>query len=212
MGPVIAAVLLVGLVIAMVMYLSQPVRYERGSGRRGGGRRERTMFGCIACVFMTGLLQVLRLPVLVVHRFKYGSGVQCFANVGSEGQHLTGNITKRTDAAIATRYLLGKIGTDIGHVAVAGAADIPYGVITDEAGAAEDPVNVFLLGAGKGTTKMIASAAITAGALLEPAASGKVATKGGGAGSHYVVGRALDAAAADGDVIEVVPLFFLQVI
>ena len=73
-------------------------------------------------------------------------------------------------------------------------------------------MNVALLGARSGTLRMVASAAITQGALLEPAASGRVVTLGGGAGTHHVVGRALDAAAAAGDVIEVDPFYFLRVI
>ena len=59
---------------------------------------------------------------------------------------------------------------------------------------------------------MVASAAIVQGALLEPAASGRVQTLGAGAGTHHVVGRALDAAGAAGDVIEVDPFYFLRVI
>ena len=43
-------------------------------------------------------------------------------------------------------------------MAVAGAADTPIGVITDEASAAGEEVNVFLLGAGVGTIYMVASA------------------------------------------------------
>jgi hypothetical protein len=59
---------------------------------------------------------------------------------------------------------------------------------------------------------MIASAAVAQGALLEPAASGRVQTLGAGAGTHHVVGRALDAATSAGDVIEVDPFYFLRVI
>lgn len=133
------------------------------------------------------------------------------ANI-AEGVHGTGNITKAADAAITERYLLGKIGSASDRVAVCGAADTPIGVITDEAAAAGDTVNVALLGSVAGTVRMVASAAIAQGALLEPAASGRVQTLGAGAGTHHVVGRALDAAAAAGDVIEVDPCYFLRVI
>lgn len=132
------------------------------------------------------------------------------ANI-AEGTH-DGNITKETDAVLTERYLLAKIGSTAARVAVCGAADVPIGVITDEAAAIGDPVNVALLGSARNTLRMVASAAIAQGALVEPAASGRVATKGAGAGSHYVVGRALDAAANAGDVIEVDPTPFLQVI
>ena len=58
----------------------------------------------------------------------------------------------------------------------------------------------------------LASAAIAQDALLEPAANGRVATLGGGAGTHHVVGRALNAAGAAGDLIEMAPSYFLRVI
>jgi hypothetical protein len=128
------------------------------------------------------------------------------------GQHEGGNITKFTDAAITERFLLGKIGSAADRIAVAGAADIPIGVITDEAAGAAEPVNVRLLGSSRGTQTMVASAPIAQGALLEPAANGRVATLGAGAGTHHVVGRALDAAANAGDLIEVDAFYFLRVI
>jgi hypothetical protein len=132
------------------------------------------------------------------------------ANI-AEGTH-DGNITKGTDAAITERFLRGKIGSAADRVAVAGAADIPIGVITDEAAAAGDLVSVALLGARPSTVRMVASGAIAQGALLEPAANGRVQTLGVGAGTHHVVGRALDAASNAGDVIEVDPFYFLRVI
>jgi hypothetical protein len=132
------------------------------------------------------------------------------ANV-AEGRH-AGNITKEADAAITERFLLGKIGSASNRVAVCGVADTPIGVITDEAEAESDLVNVALLGARPSTVRMVASAAIAQGALLEPAANGRAQTLGAGAGTHHVVGRALDAAADAGDLIEVDPFYFLRVI
>jgi len=132
------------------------------------------------------------------------------ANI-AEGTH-EGGITKFSDAAITERWLLGKIGSASDRVALCGASDTPVGVITDEAAAAAEAVSVSLLGSSRGTVRMVASAAIAQGALLEPAASGRVQTLGAGAGTHHVVGRALDAASAAGDVIEVDPFYFLRVI
>ncbi|MGV3771996.1 MAG: DUF2190 family protein [Verrucomicrobiales bacterium] len=134
----------------------------------------------------------------------------CLANI-AEGTH-EANITKAVDAIITERHLLGKVGTAADRIAVCGAADTPIGVITDEAAAIGDLVNVALLGCSPRTVRMVASAAIAQGALLEPAANGRVATLGAGAGTHHVVGRALDAASASGDVIEVAPYYFLRVI
>ena len=132
------------------------------------------------------------------------------ANI-AEGTH-DGNITREADAAITERWLLGKIGSASDRVAVCGASDTPIGVITDEAAAAGDLVNVALLGSLRSTVRMVASAAIVQGALVEPAANGRIATLGIGAGTHHVVGRALDAATAAGDIIEVDPCYFLRVI
>lgn len=132
------------------------------------------------------------------------------ANI-AEGTH-EGGITKYTDAAITERWLLGKIGSASDRVAVCGASDTPVGVITDEASAGGEPVSVSLLGSAHGTVRMVASAVIAQGDLVEPAASGRIQTLGAGAGTHHVVGRALDAAGAAGDVIEVDPFYFLRVI
>jgi hypothetical protein len=140
----------------------------------------------------------------------HGNNIVLLANI-AEGTH-DGNITKAVDAAITERFLLAKVGSASDRVAVCGAADVPIGVITDEAAAVGDIVNVALLGSARSTLRMVASAAIAQGALVEPAASGRVATLGGGAGTHHVVGRALDAAANAGDVIEVDPHYFLRVI
>jgi hypothetical protein len=132
------------------------------------------------------------------------------ANI-AEGTH-DGNITKQTDVAITERFLLAKIGSTAARVDICTAADIPIGVIADESAAIGDSVNVKLLGSSRTTLRMVASGAIAQGALIEPAAAGRVQTKGVGAGTHWVVGRALDAAAAAGDVIEVDPIAFMQII
>lgn len=118
--------------------------------------------------------------------------------------------TYLADAAIATRHLLAKIGSDASHVALAGVGDIPLGFVTDEAAAAEDPVNVRLLGLHQEGAIGIASAAIAAGDLLVPAANGKLRTLPAAAGTYYITGRALKAAAADGDQVELVPCFPVQ--
>lgn len=55
---------------------------------------------------------------------------------------------------------------------------------------------------GEGTCKMTANGAITAGDDVFPAADGKVSATAVTAGP---VGKALEAATADGDIIEVIP-------
>lgn len=172
--------------------------------------KKQNKLSMIAAAFVFGLMTAFTWPMKRLASLRGPKLVYC-ENTG-EGMHDTGNITRKTDAAVATRYLLAKIGTDVDHVNIAGAADTPIGVFTDEAAAAEELVNVALLGSSKGTTKMVASAAIALGALLEPAANGQVVTKGVGAGTHHVVGRALQAAANAGDEIEVQQFYYVQVI
>lgn len=137
------------------------------------------------------------------------NGLTVFANI-AEGTH-EGNITKKADAAIATRFFLVEIGSDIDHVAASNSAsDIPLGICTDESAAAEDLVNVALLGSSKCTLKAVANAAITAGAFITSAGNGKVQTLSASTGTYYIIGRALIAAAADGDVIEFDPCLPVQ--
>jgi hypothetical protein len=128
-----------------------------------------------------------------------GRDLIALANI-AEGTHGDGNITKKADAAMATRNVLVKIGSDIDHVAVTTACtEIPLGVCNDEAAAAEDNVNIQLLGQKPGTILIVGTA--TAGDLLEAAANGKAVTLTGGAGAHYIIGRALNT--ATDDLIEV---------
>jgi hypothetical protein len=130
------------------------------------------------------------------------------ANI-ADGTHENG-LTKLVDAAITTRNLVVKIGTDANHVALAGVSDIPLGVATDEAAAAEDPVNVAHFGATTGTLLGVASAAIAAGDLVVAAASGKLRTLPTAAGTYHIVGRAIYAATGDGDTFEFAPTFPIQ--
>ena len=126
-----------------------------------------------------------------------------FANI-AEGTHLA-SMTKKADAAISTRYLLLKAGTDADHVDICGAVDKPEGVSPDEAAAAEDRISFFLLGIGDETRLMVASEAITAESEVYTAAAGKVQNEPAVAGTYYHVGKAKTASAADGDLIEVEP-------
>ena len=123
------------------------------------------------------------------------------ANI-AEGTHQK-SISKKADAAITTRFLLVKQGTDADHIALCGASDYPIGVCTDEPAAAEDHAAVNLLAATHETQIMVASEAITAGSEVYAAANGKVQDQPTAAGTYFKVGRALTASSADGDRIEV---------
>jgi hypothetical protein len=130
------------------------------------------------------------------------------ANTG-EGRHTMGVINVKADAQITERYRIVKRGSDANHVAITAAlGDKPLGVCLDEPEAAEKNCAVQLLGCGPGTVFMRAAAAITQDDLLEPVANGRVQTLTTSVGTHYCVGRALQAAANAGDIIEVDPCFF----
>lgn len=135
--------------------------------------------------------------------------VIALANASESGVHEGGRITRKTDAAIATRNLLVKVGSDANHVALAGAGEQAIGVCTDEAGAAEDLVNVQLLACADRTVLVVTNGAgaIAAGDVVVAAANGKVAKIAAGAGNYYVVGIALEApATADGEKFEIIPI------
>ena len=109
----------------------------------------------------------------------------------------------QTTGSPTGRYALVIKGADENHVIPSSNAnDVVIGICTDVPDAAEDPVNVQLLGATVGTLKCIAAGPIADGAQLQSNSDGaaKTATSGG-----YRFGRALQAAAGAGDVIEFQP-------
>lgn len=131
------------------------------------------------------------------------------ANAPETGVHLGGRVSRRADGALSLRYQLVKVGSDGNHVTTAGASDLAYGVLLDEASAAEDIVNVQCLGCSDTTVKVITNGAgaIAAGDLVVAAASGKVAKLAVGAGNYYIVGMALEApTTADGEQFEILPI------
>jgi hypothetical protein len=110
----------------------------------------------------------------------------------------------RASGALATRYLFVKAGADDEHIAaVTATADKPIGVITDEAAAAEDPVNVELIGVTNRTLPLVAAGAIAIAADVYMTATGKVDIKPTAAGVYWRIGVALTAPGADGDSVEV---------
>ena len=132
-----------------------------------------------------------------------------FAN-NNRGIRPGGRRTYLADAALAQKGLLVVTGTDSEHIAAAGLASIPLGVAMDEAEAAEDPVSVQILGANEGTVLVVSSAAIAAGDFLVAAAFGQVRTLPAVTGTYHIIGRALNAAAAANELVEMAPSFPIQ--
>ena len=119
-------------------------------------------------------------------------------------------VARTNDVAITTRHLLWKKGAGDGTVALNGVADCPLGPIDNTETATGERQTVALLGKGP-TKKMVASEAITAGEQVFTAASGKVQDTPTGA-TVYLVGTALTAAGADGDIIEVQDCVPVQIV
>jgi hypothetical protein len=86
------------------------------------------------------------------------------------------------------------------NLVAAGSSDVELGTLRDASFAAGDVRSVLLRNVD-GTKVFVASEAITKGTDVYAASSGKVASTG-----TIKVGTALEAAAADGDWIEVLPL------
>lgn len=150
---------------------------------------------------MAGLIEVLTLPV---RRWRWrGKPELCFANI-AEGTH-EGNVTKLAAAAIATRFLIMKTGADAAHAVICTAAtDQPMGICTDEADAAEDPINVAILGAGASTLKVTLGGTVVKDDLLVADSAGKAVKLSTTAGAYWSIGVALQGGDS-GDVIEFDP-------
>lgn len=110
----------------------------------------------------------------------------------------TGHKTFVCDEALAM-YSRVKLDAD-GRVTTAGLADQCVGTARNATFAAGEAVDVMLASAC-GTRKMIAVEALAIGAIVYGEAGGKIQDTA--ASTSYKVGVALEAAAADGDVIEV---------
>jgi len=119
------------------------------------------------------------------------------------GKHARRVLTKKADAVHTLHNLMVKTGTDADHIAICGKADAPLGICVDAPDVAEYPASVEQL-TGPDTNVAVASAAIAVGDELYTAADGKVANAAtSGAGATYHVGRALTAAAAEDEEVEI---------
>lgn len=133
-----------------------------------------------------------------------GRREECHNVASTVGTHANGIVPLVAEVAITTRYLLVQKGaTDTGFI-VGVAANRPWGVCLDEP-ASGNKAAVALLGCSEGTLKMVANAAVTVGQMVYTAAAGKVSPTYGA--TLFLCGRALTAAAADGDIIEVAHCF-----
>src|ERR1700742_4406776 len=106
----------------------------------------------------------------------------------------------RSFASTAALNRYRRVTMTAGVLAYAGANEVGLGVL-EVTTTTDDEVGAVRLPTAEGTQKMVASGAITALTNVYAAASGKIASSG-----SVKVGVALEAAGADGDVIEVLPI------
>ena len=136
-----------------------------------------------------------------------------FANI-AEGQAENGRKSYLPDVAIASRYSLVILGSSQNNVTPSAAnTDIPLGVSTDSADSAnlDVPVSVAVLGAARGTQKVLLSATVAAGDMLQSNGDGGAIKLLTTTGTFYNIGRAL-MSGVSGDTIEFAPSFPLKVV
>lgn len=121
------------------------------------------------------------------------------ANGYSESPHPDGRIARAMITEPSSAYLLMKVGAG-GAADICGATDDPLGPCLDTPNVGERGT-ILHLGSAPGTKTMIASKAIADGDLVYTAANGKITDTS--VTGCYLVGKAVEAASADGDEIEV---------
>jgi len=122
-----------------------------------------------------------------------------FSNV-AQGTH-AGYVTVTAASAFTSKYLLAKADATAGQIDVCGVSDCPVGIATDEADVG-DPLALKILGVSPQSVLVTASGAFAAESYLYTAANGEVQTEPATAGTYYLIGRALNAATAAGDLVE----------
>jgi len=113
-----------------------------------------------------------------------------FEKTGNAGESMTANQYYIVQLSAAGDIEVGE-----------GATDLLVGVLQNKPASGEAALYRFA-----GTTKVVASAAVAIGAKLTTTAAGKAVTTT--TAGDMVVGIALEAAAADGDIIEMQLMFF----
>ena len=142
----------------------------------------------------------------IVSGFRLGAEREEICNAAALHPLPDGHETVTLEAAVATKYLLLAKGTASQSAILCTAALNPLGPTPDE-GAILDKVAVALLGAVTGTVSMIASKAIAENTQVYATAAGKV-TDAVVTGAYWVGKTAPGSlAAADGDIISVIPRF-----
>lgn len=165
-----------------------------------------TLMSCliIAALIIPLALASFSLPSLrtTARAFGFHTGHAKLNAIG-DGESPNGIITRLADAALTTRHLLVKVGSDGSHFAVCGAGDLPLGVCRDEPDAVDYPAAIKLPGCYANTLKVVASEAIAVDDDIYTAANGKVQNEPGTVGTYYKIGKAITAASGDSIELEI---------
>ena len=155
---------------------------------------------------------LILLPLLFGrYRQPLAGGVQ-FANSG-EGTHREGIKSYTPDAATTARYLCYEQGSTADNCRLAAGVNEPLGFSDDlaDANALDLQIAIKLISAFTGTTRGISDGTVTNGVrvCVSKDGTGRLTVPGSGAGTFWVVGKAIiptDANIAAGDAFEVIPL------
>ena len=129
------------------------------------------------------------------------------ANQWDPTPHAHGRIAREFVSDLPQNYLLAMVAPG-GAADICGPTDAPLGPCEDSV-MAGDRATIHHLGSAKGTMTMVASVAIADGDLVYTAVGGKITNVS--AAGLWKVGRAVTAANADGEFIEVAGCFPVEV-
>ncbi len=191
MNPILLLTLIVTVLAMLVCAWLVSATSKHNSGPRKRNFRVSTFRVALAC-FLGGF-----------RRSQTAATVQ-FANIG-EGTYSDGRKSYIPDAATTSRYLLYKKGTDVDHCAITGAGDTPLGPSDDQADAGV-AISINLLGAVKGTVRVVTDGTVNDGDFVKAGATGKVTQA---VSTNRTFGIAIiptDCSKADGDVITIIPM------
>lgn len=153
-------------------------------------------------------MKQLKLMFLAIAGFFIGGLRKTFATANVETATGTDKVfTRRADAAHSDTHLLVKTGSDAFHIAVAGAADRPFGSTSDSPDNAEDITHVDPLERTDSSRRLRCATALAADIDVYSAANGFVQAEPTTAGVFWWVGRTAALAVQEGSgnyVVQVV--------
>jgi hypothetical protein len=127
-----------------------------------------------------------------------------FVNIG-EGTYENGRKSFLPDVVTTQRYLLYMRGSDTNHCTVATAGASPLGPSDDQADENDIPITINLLGAIKGTVRVVTDGTINDGSYVKCGASGVATAASTGDVSFGIAVIPTDCSKASGDVITIIP-------